>query len=126
MAAESELRIDVVFDDSTMVQAVLDRVHAPSIVEELKSRLPIEGKAALLRGEMRVTVGINKGNIKATRQVKRGQVAYMPLGDCLCIYLDEMTTFSPVNVIGRIISADSVLEGLRTVRRGARAVLRQG
>ena len=119
---ESELPIGIEFEDGVILEGYLDRVAAPLIVEEMKSRFPIEGRAALLRGEMKITLGIGRGNVKATKEVKRGDIAYMPLGDSLCIYLRDMTTFSPVNLLGRILSDDKLVE-LENVKRGGRATI---
>ena len=116
--SESEVAIVMNFEGDIQLEAILDRVKAPLIIEEIKSKLPIEGKAAYLRGEMKITLGINKGNLKPTKSVKRGDIAYMPLGDSLCIYLQDMTTFSQVNVIGRVSSED-LLDTLTSIRRGS-------
>ncbi len=120
----SEIPITFEFEGGITLDGVLDRVMAPLIIEELKSRMPIEGRAAFLRGEMKITLSINKGNLKPTKSVKRGDIAYMPLGDSLCIYLQDMSTFSQVTVIGRIRSADEDLDSLTVVRRGSLATIR--
>ena len=46
-----------------------------SIVEEIKFRLPFEGRAALMRSEMQITLGIGKGNAKPTNDVKKGDIS---------------------------------------------------
>ena len=122
--SESDLPIELEFEGDFLLKAVLDRVLAPLIIEEIKSRLPIESRGALLRGEMKITLGIMRGNAKPTKDVNRGDVAYMPLGDSLCIYLNEMKTYSPVNIIGRITSDNEVLENLTQVRRGSQVTIR--
>lgn len=121
--SESELPIEIEFEDGIILRAVLNRVAAPLIIEEIKSKMPIEGRAALLRGEMKITMALNKGNLKPTKEVKRGNIAYMPLGDSLCIYLRDMTTFSPVNILGQV-SDEKDLSILEKVRRGSRAIIK--
>jgi len=121
--SESDVPIIIEFEGDLRVNAILDRVKGPLIVEEIKSKLPLEGKVAYLRGEMKITLGINKGNLKPTKNVKRGQIAYMPLGDSLCIYLQDMSTFSQVNVLGEVISNESILDALANVRRGSQAII---
>ncbi len=121
--SESDVPIEIEFEGGIVITAVLDRVLAPQIVETVKDMLPFETRGALVRDEMKIPVGISRGNQKPVREVKMGDVAYMPLGDSLCIYLKDMKTFSPVNVIGRVTSLDT-LEQLRTVRRGSRVVIR--
>jgi hypothetical protein len=122
--SESDLQIELEFEGGFQLKAVLDRVLAPFIVEEIKSRLPIEGRGALMRGEMKITLGIKRGNVKPTKNVRRGDIAYMPLGDSLCIYLKDMQTYSPVNIIGRITSNNKILDDLESVRRGGQVTIR--
>ena len=122
--SESDLPIEFEFEGDVYLNAIFDRVYAPLIVEEIKSRLPIDGRGALMRGEMKITLGIMRGNAKPTKDVSRGDVAYMPLGDSLCIYLKDMQTFSPVNIIGKITSDDEILDNLNQVRRGSKVTIR--
>ncbi|MFX0053727.1 MAG: cyclophilin-like fold protein [Promethearchaeota archaeon] len=122
--SESDLPLDVEFEGEFVLSAVLQRVMAPLIIEDIKSKLPLEGRAALMRDEMQITLGIGRGNIKPTKEVKRGDIAYMPLGDNLCIYISEKTTFSPVTVIGHVESDGEKLNQLKSIRRGSMALLR--
>lgn len=122
---ESETKINIEFEDGVQLTMIIDRVLAPLIVEEIISRLPFEGKTAFLRGEMKIILGLNKGNVKPTKTVKKGDVAYMPLGDSLCIYAQDMSTFSQVNIIGHLLSDDrDIAEILSKVRRGSQAQFR--
>ncbi len=122
---ESEVLLEFEFENGLVLRGVIDRVHAPMIVEDIKSRLPIEGRIAFLRGELKITLGLSRGNQKPVKSVKKGQIAYMPLGDSLCIYTKDMETFSPVNVIGRIISEEDLLGQLREVRRGSKVKIKR-
>ncbi|MFW9908084.1 MAG: cyclophilin-like fold protein [Candidatus Thorarchaeota archaeon] len=121
---ESDVPIEIVFEKGLILTASLDRVLGPLLIEEIKSRLPLEGKTAYLRGEMKITLGISKGNLKPTKVAKRGDIAYMPLGDSLCIYLQDMNTFSPVNILGSVTSSDDILDNIKNVRRGSQVTLR--
>ncbi|UCE09655.1 MAG: hypothetical protein JSW61_11865 [Candidatus Thorarchaeota archaeon] len=120
---ESDVPIELEFEGGLILRGTIDRVLAPGIVEEIKFRLPFEGRAAMLKGEMKIILTIGKGNQKPTKDVKRADIAYMPLGDSLCIYTRDMQTFSPVNIIGRIENEDA-LDELETIRRGSNASLR--
>ncbi len=122
--SESDVNIVLEFEGGLKLDVVLDRVLGPLIVEEMKAKMPIQGKAAFIKGEMKITLGIGKGNVKATKEVKREQVAYMPLGDSLCIYVRDMKTFSPVNLLGSVKSPDSLLDELESVRRGSQVTIR--
>ena len=122
--SDTDLQLEFVFEGDFILKGVINRIYAPLIVEEIKSRLPLEGRTALIRGEMKITLGISKGNAKPTNDVKKGDIAYQPLGDSLDIYLNDQRTFSQVNVIGRITSGDKDLDALTNVRRGSLATIR--
>ncbi len=117
--SDTDVYLTFRFEDGTELKGTINRIHAPLLVEEIKSRLPIGGKATFLRGEMKITLDIGKGYAKPTSQAKRGDIAYMPLGDSLCIYLEDMTTFSKINILGRVISDDAELDSISSVRRGS-------
>jgi hypothetical protein len=122
--SESDLPLDLEFEGEFVLSAVLQRVLAPLIIEDIKSKLPLEGRAALMRNEMQITLGIKRGNIKPTKDVKRGDIAYMPLGDNLCIYVTDKTTFSPVTIIGHVDSMGDELDQLQNIKRGSKAILK--
>ncbi|MBD3406399.1 MAG: hypothetical protein GF411_09835 [Candidatus Lokiarchaeota archaeon] len=123
--SESDLKIVFEFENGLSLEGTLDRVLAPLIVEEIKVRLPLTGRGAVMRGELKITLGISKGNIKPVKEVKKGDIAYMPLGDSLCIYLKDMKTFSPVNILGRITSEESLLEEIKSIKRGSRITIKK-
>lgn len=123
-ASDTDLLIEFVFEGDIVIRGVINRIHAPLIVEEIKSRLPLEGRTALMRQEMKITLGISKGNAKPTNDVKKADIAYQPLGDSLDIYLSDQRTFSQVNVIGRITSTEEELDALAMVRRGSLVTIR--
>ncbi len=121
--SSTDLLLEFVFEGGLILKGVLNRIHAPLIVEEIKFRLPIEGRTALMRGEMKITLGIAKGNVKSTKEVKKADIAYQPLGDSLDIYLNDTKTFSQVNILGRITSDEMELEELAKIRRGSRVTI---
>ncbi|MHA1863057.1 MAG: cyclophilin-like fold protein [Candidatus Thorarchaeota archaeon] len=117
--SDTDLHLDFEFEGDLILEGFLNRIHAPLIVEEIKHRLPLEERTALMRKEMQITLGISKGNVKATNDVKKGDIAYMPLGDALCIYLEDQRTYSKVNILGKITSLETKLALLKDVRRGS-------
>ena len=121
---DTDLKLEFVFEGGLILKGIVNRIHAPLIVEEIKWRLPFDGKTALMRGEMKITLGISKGNAKPTYEVKKADIAYQPLGDSLDIYLNDQRTFSQVNVIGKITSDETEIDGLKQVRRGSSVTVR--
>jgi len=117
--SDTDLLLNFEFEDDLVLEGFLNRIHAPLIVEEIKFLLPIKGRTALMRTEMQITLDISKGNSKPTNDVKKGDISYMPLGDALCIYLEDLRTYSKVNILGKITSSDTELALLKDVRRGS-------
>ena len=122
--SDTDIHLEFVFEDNIVIKGTINRIYAPLVVEEIKSRLPIEGRAALVRNEMQITLGISKGNAKPTNDTKKGDIAYVPLGDSLCIYLDDMHTYSQVNILGKIITDEDYISKLKKVRRGSLVEIR--
>ncbi len=121
--SESDILVEFEFEENFVLNAALDRVKGPFIVEDIKMKMPFDSRAAFLRGEMKILLEISRGNIKPVKSVQRGDIAYMPLGDSLCIYIQDMNTFSPVNIIGTVNSDDS-LDKIKDVRRGSQVTMR--
>ncbi len=117
--SDTDLHLNFEFEEDLVLEGFLNRIHAPLIVEEIKSLLPIKGRTALMRTEMQITLGISKGYAKPTNDVKKGDISYMPLGDTLCIYLEDLRTYSKVNILGKITSSETELALLKNVRRGS-------
>ncbi len=122
--SDTDIHLVFVFEDNVVINGTINRIYAPLVVEEIKSRLPIEGRAALVRNEMQITLGISKGNAKPTNDVKKGDIAYVPLGDSLCIYLEDMRTYSQVNILGKISTDEDQIGQLKKVRRGSLVEIR--
>jgi len=117
--SDTDLYLNFEFEGNLVLEGYLNRVHAPLLVEEIKFKLPFEGKTALMRSEMQITLGISKGYAKPTTDVKKGDISYMPLGDALCIYLEDQRTYSKVNILGKITSSEEEIALLKKVRRGS-------
>lgn len=117
--SDTDIQLNFEFEDGLVLEGYINRIHAPLIVEEIKFKLPFEGRTAIMRKEMQITLGITKGYAKPTTDVKRGDISYMPLGDALCIYLEDQHTYSKVNILGKITSSEDNLLLLKKVRRGS-------
>ena len=117
--SDTNLYLNFEFEGNLVLEGYLNRVHAPLLVEEIKFKLPFEGRTALMRSEMQITLGISKGYAKPTTDVKKGDISYMPLGDALCIYLEDQRTYSKVNILGKITSSEEEIALLNKVRRGS-------
>lgn len=119
MSEETVSRFPIKFIVSSMGEAEgqLIRHLAPRTVEAITTQLPIEGRAALWKEEVYFEVPVKMGNEKAKAKVKKGQIAYWPMGSALCIFYGETQPYSPVNIIGEITKG---LELFERVKSGTR------
>jgi len=62
--------------------------------------LPLEGRAALRKEEVYFEIPVKMGGEKPAETVKKGTLAYWPMGNAVCIFYGETQPYSPVNVIG--------------------------
>ena len=78
----------------------LVRFRAPRTVDALVRKMPLEGRAALLKGGFYFAVPLQMGLEKPVKTVSSGTIAFWPLGSALCLFYDDAPTYSPVNVVG--------------------------
>ena len=98
----SSSRIPVKFSFQGLGEAdgELVRFRAPRTVDALLRTMPLEGRAALLKGGFYISVPLQMGLEKPVKTVSSGTIAFWPLGSALCLFYDNSTTYSPVNVVG--------------------------
>ena len=114
--SSSRIRVRIVVNGVEEGEGELLRFRAPRTVEAILRCLPLEGRAALVKGGVYVEVPITMGREKAVNTVSSGTIAFWPLGSALCFFCEETLTYSPVNIVGQF----TVREGLEEVRRGMR------
>jgi hypothetical protein len=92
------------------VEGELVRFRAPRTVDALLRKMPLEGRAALLKGGFYFTVSLQMGLEKPVKTVSSGTIAFWPLGSALCLFYEDSTTYSPVSVVGNVIFNDVLRE----------------
>jgi len=80
----------------------LIRFLSPRTIDAIVKKLPIEGRAALWKEEVYFEIPVKMGEEKAKSTVKKGAIAFWPMGSALCIFYGESQPYSPVNVLGKI------------------------
>jgi len=98
-------------------QGELVRFHSPMTVDNLAKALPFEGRAAKWKEEIYFETPVKVGVEKAKPRVEVGTIAYWPMGSAMCIFFGPTDPYSPVNVVGKILSN---LEMFRTVKSGTK------
>jgi hypothetical protein len=95
----------------------LVRFQSPMTVDNLAKALPFEGRAARWKEEIYFETPVKLGAEKPKPKVEVGTLAYWPMGSALCIFYGPTDPYSPVNVVGKIVSN---LEMFRTVKSGTK------
>ena len=104
LSESSVSRIPIKFLIATIgeVEGELIRHLAPRTVDAIVKRLPIEGRAALWKEEVYFEIPVKMGEEKAKTKVEKGDLAFWPMGNALCIFYGESQPYSPVNIVGRV------------------------
>lgn len=84
------------------VKIELIRKNAPLTIQEILRKLPLKTRIKKYGKQIIIYFPIKFKAEKTTNNLKKGEVAYWPLSQALCIYLENMKTSSPVILIGKI------------------------
>ena len=102
----SEYRIEIKIPGaSETVKGVFQRIKSPQTAEAIYFILPIKDRANIYKeNEIYIQgIGVKKGREKSTLKVEEGDIAYWPMGDGLCIFLDNPPEpYSEVNILGKV------------------------
>lgn len=104
MSEEDVSRISVKFLVEELGEAEGEFVRhlAPRTVDAIAKKLPLEGRAALWKEEVYFEIPVKMGEEKAKATVEKGDLAFWPMGNALCIFYGESQPYSQVNIVGRI------------------------
>ena len=116
LSAISRIPVRFIIEGIGEAEGVITKVSAPLTVEAILKNMPLEGRAHPSSGGVVFGVGLRRGEEKSKRSVEAGTVAYWPMSDSIYIFHSKTTSYSPVNVIGRITKN---LELFKTLRGGA-------
>jgi len=113
----SRYKILLIVEGYGEAEAELIRFHSPVTVDNLAKALPFEGRAAKWKEEIYFETPVKLGSEKAKPKVDVGSLAYWPMGSALCIFYGPTDPYSPVNIVGRVVSN---LELFRSVKSGTK------
>ena len=110
----SRYRIRLIAEGYGEADAELIRFQSPVTVDRLAEVLPFEGRAARWREEVYFETPVKLGSEKAKSKVEVGSMAYWPMGSALCIFYGPTQPYSPVNVVGRVVSNLEMFRGIKS------------
>ena len=102
MSSSARISIRFVLEGLGEAEGEFVRYSAPRTVDALTRKLPIEGRAAIWKEEVYFQIPVKVGDEKAKPTVKKGTIAYWPMGNALCIFFGESQPYSPVNIVGQV------------------------
>lgn len=108
----SRIPVKFILEGVGEAEGVITKISAPLTVEAILNALPLEGRAFPCPGGVSFGVGLKRGEEKSRKRVKAGTVAYWPMSDSVCVFHSNATSYSPVNVIGKITKNLELLKGL--------------
>jgi uncharacterized protein len=125
-------RLSVTFTDSGKIVFIeLDDSQSPKTVKAILDNLPIEIKINRWGDELytdKTPIVAEEENAQSI--VNLLEVAYWPEGNALCLFYgptpiskspDEILPYSPVNVVGKIISEEDILY---QIKDGSKVVIK--
>ena len=117
-------KISLRFNDiKKTIHVELDTSHSPRTVKALLHNLPIKVKIYRWGDELyteKTPIVAYEENAKSIVNVL--DVAYWPEGSAICLFFgptpiskspDEILPYSPVNIVGKIISEDDILDEIK-------------
>ena len=114
-------------NNKNVVKGIFRTVLSPFTIRKIIEKLPINERAIIMdKNRLVFNVNINGGKEKATRTVKKGDIAYSPLGDEMIIYMEDIEeTYNRVNVIGSLINIDDVEEVLKNILMSVKITVKE-
>jgi hypothetical protein len=116
------MRIVILFESGISIECELNEKENPKTIEALLNSLPFESRVNLWGKEIYFAVPFSAEIENPKEIVEIGDVAYWPEEPSLCLFFgptpispspDIIKPYSPVNVIGKIISDLKILEKIK-------------
>jgi len=110
----SRIPIRFIVEGVGNAEGELVRIRSPRTADAIIRRLPLEGRAALWQQEVYFGIPVKMGNEKASPTVKKGALAYWPMGSAFCIFWGETQPYSPVNIVGQVTKNLKLFERVKS------------
>ena len=92
---------------------VFYRHMAPLTVNALLRVLPLESRVNIQSAMVSLFTQVRVGAEKPRATLERGEVAFLPSGALLCIFLKNASSDRPLNPVGKVEEGIDLLDGLR-------------
>ncbi|MEM1562542.1 MAG: cyclophilin-like family protein [Candidatus Bathyarchaeia archaeon] len=113
----SKIPVRVIVEGLGEAQGTLVRILSPRTVDAIVRLLPLEGRAAIWQSKVYFGIPLRMGVEKPRNFMRRGDIAYWPLGRAFCIFFGDMRPHGPVNLIGQITDGIDIISKVRSGTR---------
>jgi hypothetical protein len=101
----STIPIIIELNEAFKLKGEFKRHLSPLTIKKLLSAFPISGRINSYDGKfVYIQVGLQLGSEKPINIFKKGDLAFSPLGNFLCILLDDAILNQKLNLLGRVTS----------------------
>ncbi|MCS7385575.1 MAG: cyclophilin-like fold protein [archaeon GB-1867-005] len=118
-----EYLLDIELPGNQSAKIKLIRILAPITIQQIVKRLPISTRIVKFGKQLLINLPLKVKIDKTSKNVKAGDVAYWPISQALCIYLEETKIPSPVIIVGKVVEG---MEILKQIPSGAGVTLKKG
>jgi hypothetical protein len=92
----------------------MKRHLSPKTVGSILRSLPLEGNAHFFgQNVVYFETAISSGVERQRKEFKQGEVAFLPAGGCICLFLTDAASPKPMTPIGKILSDVSILKDVK-------------
>ena len=113
----SKIPVKTIIEGLGEAQGALIRIFSPRTVDAIIRLLPLEGRAAVWQSEVYFEIPLRIGVEKPRDSVRKGDIAYWPLGRAFCIFFGDVRPHGPVNLIGQITEGIDIFAKVRSGTR---------
>lgn len=101
----STIPIIIELNQASELKGEFKRHLSPLTIKKLLSAFPIDGRINSFDGKfIYIQVGLQLGSEKSINTFKKGDLAFSPLGNFLCIFLDDAILNQKMNLLGGVTS----------------------
>ncbi len=114
------MKIKIIFREGEL-EGEIDESKNPKTAKSIIDVLPITGRANVWGEEIYFEIPVEATEENSQEEVEVGNIAYWPPGRALCIFFgrtpvstsDKPRAYSPVNVIGRVLTDIKLLKKVK-------------
>ena len=111
----SKLLLVLEVKDKLKLNCELKRHLSPALVGKISRSLPLIGNSHIIKNSaVYFETSVDAGIKRTTREFRRGDIAFLPVGHAICFFHTDSTTHKDMSIIGKIIGEIKLLENVES------------